>query len=108
MADVEKQMMSQRKSNISGANSTEMDQMNIINKQYAVNIQRSLLKKLEVSKKSTIEFLMAKDGLTAQADTALFELSKEATLQHYKLYPTNELDCKIIISKKLRCEIVYK
>ena len=59
MADVEKQMMSQGKSNISGANSTEMGQMNIMNKSYAVNIQKSLLKKLEVSKKSTIEFLMA-------------------------------------------------
>ena len=68
MEDFEKQAVSQGKSNISGANSSEMGQMNIINKPYAVNSHNQLLKKLEVSKKPTIEFLMAKGGLTAQAD----------------------------------------
>ena len=100
MADMEKQVaVSQRKSNISVINSSEMGQMNIINKPYALNIQKSLLKKLEASKKSTIELLMTKGGLTAQADAASFELLKEATLQYYKLYPKNDLDCKLVISK---------
>ena len=88
IADMEKQVaVSQRKSNISVINSSEMGQMDIINKPYALNIQKPLLKKLEASKKSTIEFLMTKGGLTAQADAASFELLKEASLQHYKLFP---------------------
>ena len=54
--------------------------MSIINKPYALNIPKSLVKKLEASKKSIIESLMTMGGLTAQADAASFELLKEVTV----------------------------
>ena len=100
MADGEKQVMvSQRKSHLSDSNTSLKSPMNTINKPYALNIQKSLLKKLEATKKSLIEFSMTGGGLTAQADAASFELLKEATLQYYKLYTPDELECKITMSK---------
>ena len=42
---------------------------------------------------------MTGGGLTAQADAASFELLKEATLQYYKLYTPDELECKTTMSK---------
>ena len=102
MADAEKQvMLRQRKSHRSDSNTSLKSPMNTINKPYALNIQKkkSVLKKLEAAKKSLIEFSMTGGGLTAQADAASFKLLKEATLQYYKLYTPDELECKITMSK---------
>ena len=82
MADGEKQVMvRQRKSHLSDSSTSFKSPMNTINKPYALNIQKSLLKKLEAAKKSSIEFSMTGGGLTAQADAVSFELLKE----HYNI-----------------------
>ena len=85
MADVEKQVsVSQRKSNISAINSSEMGKMTII-KIICTEHSKISFKKLKAFEKSTLEFLMAKGGLTAQADAAAFELLKEATLMCFQV-----------------------
>ena len=50
---------------------------------------------------------MTDGGLTAQTDAATFELLKEATLQYYKLYSSDELDCKITMCKYIAGNCVH-
>ena len=70
----------------------------VINRPYYLNVQRSLAKKLEATKRNIVEYRHTDGGVTGQADTVTFELIKEALLVYFD-NEKGDIECKIIESK---------
>ena len=70
----------------------------IISKPYELNVQKSLAKKLEATKRKNIEYRYTDGGVTGQADAVTFELLKEALLVYFGV-EKKDYKCKITESK---------
>ena len=70
----------------------------IISKPYELNVQKSLAKKLEATKRKNIEYRYTDGGVTGQADAVTFELLKEALLVYFGA-EKKDYKCKITESK---------
>ena len=74
MADECKQVaVGQRKAQKLSCNASVVSQTNVINKSYTLNIQKSLAKKLEATKRTSVVYSMTDGGLRIQADAVSFE-----------------------------------
>ena len=100
MADECRQVaVRQRKAQKLTCNASVVSQPNVINKSYTLNIQKSLAKKLEATKRTSVVYSMTDGGLTIQADAASFELLKEAIMQYLKSFPAAKVEYKLTSSK---------
>ena len=61
---------------------------------YHLNVQQSLGKKLEATKRKSVEYMYTDGGVTGQADAVTFELMKEAMLAFFS-NENGDLKCKI-------------
>ena len=70
----------------------------VINRPYYLNVQKSLAKKLEATKRNSVEYRHTDGGVTGQADAVTFELMKEALLVYFG-NEKRDFKCKITESK---------
>ena len=66
----------------------------VINRPYYLYVQRSLAKKLEATKRNSVEYRYTDGGVTGQADAVTFELIKKALLVYFG-NEKGDLKCKI-------------
>lgn len=82
-----------------------------IHKQYTLNVNKALAKKLEATNRTNVEYKRTDGGLTAKADAISFELMKDAILQFYTRLPADLAEVKVTDSldnKGNRVQITIK
>ena len=78
---------------------------------YALNIDRTLMKKLKATRRPSIEYKHTDGGITATFDAVSFELFKIALSEYYSQYPSTTGVAEIHLDKDKKgniVQVVYK